>query len=159
MNLLGDITAILALIGAALVAGIFFAFSSFVMQALARLPSSEGMAAMQSINITVITPTFLTVFMGTTVVSLLLVSLSIWAWEKPAAPYFLIGGLIYVAGTFLVTGLGNVPLNKQLAETSDTDPRAADIWQHYLVKWTRLNTIRTGCAAVAAAVILAGLLI
>lgn len=159
MNLLGDITAIVALIGTALVAGIFFAFSSFVMQALARLPSSEGMAAMQSINITVITPAFLTVFMGTTAVSLLLVGLAIWTWDMPSAPYFLIGGLLYVAGTFLVTGLGNVPLNNQLAETSDTDPRASDIWQHYLVKWTWLNTIRTGCATVAAVVILAGLLI
>lgn len=159
MNNLSEITVILALIGSALVAGIFFAFSSFIMKALARLPSSEGMAAMQSINIVVINPVFMAVFMGTTMISLVLVIFALWAWEIPAAPYFLIGGLLYFVGTFLVTGMGNVPLNNQLAEMNANDPRASDIWQHYLVKWTWLNTIRTMCAAVAAMVILAGLLI
>ncbi|MCB1754823.1 MAG: DUF1772 domain-containing protein [Gammaproteobacteria bacterium] len=159
MNNLSEITAILALIGSLLVAGIFFAFSSFIMKALARLPSSEGIAAMQSINIVVINPTFLTVFIGTTAISLMLVIISIWAWGVPASPYFLIGGLLYVVGTFLVTGMGNVPLNNQLAEMNANDPRASDIWQLYLVKWTWLNTIRTICTAVAAMVILVGLLI
>lgn len=159
MNNLSEITVILALTGSALVAGIFCAFSSFIMNALARLSSSEGMAAMQSINTAVINPTFLTVFTGTTVISLMLVIISIWAWGMPGAPYFLIGGLLYVVGTFLVTGMGNVPLNNQLAEMNTNDPSASDIWQHYLVKWTWLNTIRTLCAAVAAMVILVGLLI
>ena len=39
-----------ALLGSALIGGIFFAFSSFVMKALARVPSSEGIETMQSIN-------------------------------------------------------------------------------------------------------------
>jgi len=43
-----------ALLGSALVGGIFFAFSSFVMKALARVPSAEGIAAMQSINVVVL---------------------------------------------------------------------------------------------------------
>jgi hypothetical protein len=42
-----------------LVGGIFFTFSSFVMKALARLPSAEGIAAMQSINVVVLNPSFL----------------------------------------------------------------------------------------------------
>ena len=40
-----------AALGCGLIAGVFFAFSTFVMKALARLPSGEGMAAMQSINV------------------------------------------------------------------------------------------------------------
>ena len=159
MNNVIEITVILALIGSALVAGIFFAFSSFIMKALARLPSSEGMAAMQSINIVVINPAFMTVFMGTTMISLVLMILALWAWDMPTAPYFLIGGLLYFVGTFLVTGIGNVPLNNQLAEMSSDDPRARDIWQNYLVEWTKLNTLRTVCAAAAAMVILAGLVV
>ena len=41
-------------LGCCLVAGVFFAFSSFVMNALARLPLQQGITAMQSINIAVI---------------------------------------------------------------------------------------------------------
>ena len=47
-----------AAIGSGLVAGIFFAFSSFVMAALGRLPSDHGIAAMNAINVTVINPMF-----------------------------------------------------------------------------------------------------
>ena len=35
-----------------------------------------------------------------------------------------IGALFYLVGTFLVTALGNVPLNDQLAAVSATDPAA-----------------------------------
>ncbi len=52
------------------VGGIFFAFSSFVMKALAGVPSAEGIGAMQSINVVVLNPSFLGAFMGTAVVSL-----------------------------------------------------------------------------------------
>jgi uncharacterized membrane protein len=70
MNQLIPIVGTTALLGSAVIGGVFFAFSSFVMKALARIPSSEGIAAMQSINVVVINPTFLSVFMGTTVLSL-----------------------------------------------------------------------------------------
>jgi uncharacterized membrane protein len=43
-------------LGCGLVAGVFFAFSSFVMPALKRLPPAQGIAAMQSINKLAVTP-------------------------------------------------------------------------------------------------------
>ena len=43
-------------LGCGLVAGVFFAFSTFVMAALRRLKPEEGIAAMQSINILAVTP-------------------------------------------------------------------------------------------------------
>lgn len=43
-------------LGCGLIAGIFFASSSFVMAALKRLPTAEGIAAMQSINRLAVTP-------------------------------------------------------------------------------------------------------
>ena len=46
----------LAALSCGLAAGVFYAFSSLVMRALARLPSSAGIAAMQSINVSVINP-------------------------------------------------------------------------------------------------------
>ncbi len=54
-----------AAIGSGLVARIFFAFSSFVMAALGRLPSDHGIAAMNAINVTVINPVFFLAFFGT----------------------------------------------------------------------------------------------
>lgn len=158
MNTLTTVLVILALVGSALIGGVFFAFSSFIMKALARLPSAQGMASMQSINVVVLNPIFLGVFMGTTVISLLVSILAIWGWEMAAAPYYLIGALFYFVGTFLVTGMGNVPLNNQLAAATVNDPAASDIWQHYLDRWTRFNTIRTVSATVATVMMLIGLL-
>lgn len=158
MSILTTVTAILALIGSALIGGIFLAFSSFIMKALARLPSSEGMAAMQSINVVVINPVFLGVFMGTAVISLLVAILAISGWGIPAAPYYLVGALFYIVGTFLVTGMGNVPLNNQLAAVPVNDPSAIDIWTQYLEQWNRLNTLRTVSATLAAVMMLIGLL-
>jgi uncharacterized membrane protein len=59
-------------LGCGLVGGVFFAFSTFVMRALARLQPKEGIAAMQSINITVINPWFMTALFGTAIAGLFL---------------------------------------------------------------------------------------
>jgi uncharacterized membrane protein len=48
-----------ATIGCGIVAGVFFAFSTFVMPALARLQPDRGIVAMQSIGITAINPLFM----------------------------------------------------------------------------------------------------
>lgn len=150
MSFLATIAVITALLGSALIAGVFFAFSGFVMKALAKLPSPEGIAAMQSINVVVLNATFLGTFIGTALVSMLIAVLAVMAWSTPSAPWLLAGAVAYLAGTFLVTGLGNVPLNEQLAAVSATDPDAVLVWKRYLERWTPLNTIRT-MAAVAAA--------
>jgi uncharacterized membrane protein len=62
-----DLVITLSVLGCALVAGIFFAFSTFVMKALGKLSPPQGVAAMQSINVAVINPWFLTAFFGTAV--------------------------------------------------------------------------------------------
>ena len=61
-------------------------------------------------------------------------------------------------GTFLVTGLGNVPLNDQLAAVFATDPAALDVWEHYLGRWTMWNHVRTTAAMVAALLYALGLM-
>jgi uncharacterized membrane protein len=48
-----------AALGCALLGGLFFAFSNFVMKALMRIPAPSGIAAMQAINVTVLNPLFL----------------------------------------------------------------------------------------------------
>ena len=158
MNTLTQALAVIAILGSAVIGGVFFAFSSFVMKALARMPSAEGIAAMQSINVTVLNPLFLGVFSGTAAVSVLIAVLAMLSWEAPGAPYFLAGAVLYVVGTFLVTGIGNVPLNNRLAAVSATDPEAVEVWAHYLQRWTMLNTVRTIAALVGVLMFVAGLM-
>lgn len=138
-----------AILGCALSAGIYFAFSSFVMRALAQLPPPQGIAAMQAINTTVINPLFLEVFMGTAVVCLLLAIATLLKWHSPSAVYVLVGCLLYLIGTFGVTMIGNLPLNDALAAVNPSTPEAASLWARYLTQWTLWNHVRTVAALVA----------
>ena len=61
---------ILAAIGSALIGGLFFAFSTFIMAALGQRPPAEGMAAMVSINRVILRSLFMPVFFGTALLSL-----------------------------------------------------------------------------------------
>jgi uncharacterized membrane protein len=159
MNLTTAIAVVIALLGAAMIAGVFFAFSSFVMPALARLPAAGGISAMQSINVVVLNKSFLGLFVGTALISLLLATRSLMSWGAPSAPWLLAGALLYLLGTFLVTGVGNVPLNDQLEAVPATTPEAVAVWTRYLDRWTLLNTVRATAAGVAALVWLVGLMV
>ena len=101
---------------------------------------------MQSINVDVLNPSFLGAFIGTAVLSLGAGGFALASWGRPSPALFLGGALFYFVGTFLVTGLGNVPLNDQLAAVSATDPGAHEVWEHYLGRWTMWNHVRTAAA-------------
>jgi uncharacterized membrane protein len=76
-----------AALGCGLMSGVFFAFSVCVMKALYRLVPSAGIAAMQSINVVIVNPLFLTVFVGTTAACVLLMIIALFSWHDPAAIY------------------------------------------------------------------------
>jgi uncharacterized membrane protein len=63
-DLLSAVTFVTAL-GCGLGAGALFAFPSFAMKAFARLQPRDGIVAMQSVNVTAVTPAFMTVLFGT----------------------------------------------------------------------------------------------
>jgi uncharacterized membrane protein len=148
-NSLATITFIAA-IGSGLIAGVFFAFSTFIMSALARLQPPQGIAAMQSINITVINPWFMTAFLGTAVACLFLAVFALLHWHQSSAVYLLVGSLLYLVGTFGVTMVCNVPLNDAVAIAKPDSTEGATLWAKYLVNWTFWNHVRT-IAALAAA--------
>ncbi|MEH1922378.1 anthrone oxygenase family protein [Nostoc sp.] len=140
-------------LGCGLIAGVFFAFSSFVMSALSRLQPAQGIAAMQSINITVINPLFMVVFLGTAVACILLAISSLLKRHQPDAVYLLLGSLLYLIGTFGVTIVFNVPLNEALAKVEPDTAIGASLWSSYLTNWIIWNHIRTATAITAAALI------
>lgn len=147
-----------AVIGCGLVGGIFFAFSSFIMAALGRLPSEQGVAAMNSINVTVQNPTFFLAFFGTGLVCLLLAAGAYVWWDQAGGKLILIAGVIYLAGCIGVTIAFNVPLNNAIAAVPAATPEAAALWSHYLDRWTTWNTVRTVACVVSAALFTAALI-
>jgi uncharacterized membrane protein len=140
-----------AAIGCGLIAGVFFAFSTFVMPALARLQPAQGIAAMQSVNITAINPLFMLALFGTAVACIFLTIPLLLKWHQPGAAYLLVGGLLYLVGVIGVTIAFNVPLNYALSIVKPDSIEGATLWARYLTEWTFWNHVRT-LAAVAAAV-------
>ena len=145
-----------AALGAGLVAGIFFAFSAFIITTLGRLPPEGGTSAMQSINVAVLNPVFFLAFFGTAVAALLLAVVAFAGWSPSRSPYLIAGALLYLAGTIFVTMAFNVPLNNKLAATSPKSAEGASVWKTYLSAWTAWNHVRTiGALAACASFILA----
>ena len=144
---------IAAALGCGLMAGVFFAFSAFVMNALARLEPVAGIAAMQSINRAVLNPLFMVGFFGTGAICVLVMLASLWRWQEPGAGFLLAGGAIYLVGGILVTIAFNVPLNEALAAIAPADRASATRWTRYLARWTSWNHIRTVACLVAAALL------
>ncbi|HSS63116.1 MAG TPA: anthrone oxygenase family protein [Gammaproteobacteria bacterium] len=141
----------IAALGCGLVAGIFFAFSAFVMKALSRLPADQGIAAMQSINVAVLNPWFMTAFFGTAALCLAALVVSVNRWPDAAAICLITGSALYLIGTLAVTIVCNVPRNNSLAAVSATDPKSGDTWAGYVAEWTAWNHVRTIASLAAAA--------
>lgn len=131
--------------GAALVGGVFFAFSAFVMPALRRLATDQGIGAMQSINRTAVTAPLMLALFGTAVLSVIAIVWAARSWDQAAAPWMLAGGLAYLAAV-VITIAGNVPLNDALA---GLDPGAAGAlaqWLSFVSRWTVWNHLRAAAA-------------
>ena len=146
---------LLASLGSGLIAGVFFIFSVTIMRALGRLPASEGVAAMNMINVVIINPMFLGVFLGTGILCGVLAVTSLLRWHQPGAAWMLAGGLIYLTGSILVTMVFNVPMNNALAAV--TPENTDNIWNNYLSTWTFWNHIRTAASIAASACLMLAL--
>ena len=134
----------------ALVGGIFFAFSTLIMGALARLESREGHTAMVSINRVVLNPWFFAAFFGAGLLCAtcsVLVSVTDTNWQPRAV---MAGSVLYLLGCIAVTIAGNVPLNNRLDGVPPGGDGADDLWMFYLRRWTLLNHIRTAASLAAA---------
>jgi len=144
-------------LGCGLNAGVLFAFSSFVMPGLARLSPPSGIAAMQSIDVTAVTPPFMTAFCGTALLCLVLGVRTLMRLGSPGSAYLLAGCVLYVVGTFIVTMAFNVPLNDALDKVDPASADGARFWSGYLKSWTMWNHVRTLAAFAASACLTVGM--
>jgi uncharacterized membrane protein len=139
-------------IGCGMVAGLYFAFSTFIMTSFARIAPASGMAAMNAINVEIVRSLFMPVFLGTTLASAILIVLAFFRFGEPGTLVMLAGALIYVLGMFAVTMIFNVPLNDGLAAANPSSADGVSLWARYLNDWTCWNHVRT-LASLAAAVL------
>ena len=140
----------------ALVAGVFQSFSDFVMRGLLLADPAGGIESMQHINRTVMRSLFLTSFLLLVPLTL---AFALYAFLKlggPGQALIIAAAVIYVVSVFLVTMLGNVPMNNHLASLAFASSEAEAYWSTYGRVWTMWNHVRTaGSAATAACFMLA----
>ncbi len=99
---------IVTALGAGLNAGVFFAFSSFVMTALRRLPATQSISAMNAINKAAPTAWFMTAFVGTAIAGVVLAVSAFRRLGQPSSVYQLAGVALYLVA-FAVTAAYHVP--------------------------------------------------
>ena len=136
-------------IGSGLVAGVFFAFSTFVMRSLAKLPAPMGIAAMQSINVYAPNPLFMLALFGTAGTSVAAAVIAIANWGDSYAVYTVIGAAVYLV-TVVLTAVYHIPRNNALDKLDPNDPGAVAHWERYVREWTGANHLRTIAPLVAA---------
>lgn len=123
-------------------AGVYFAFSTFVMASLARL-GPAGATAMNAMIVDIVKSLFMPVFILTTLTSALLAVMGMLRWGQPGSVAMLVGGVLYVLGMFVVTMVFNQPHNDALAAVDPASTGGAALWARYLREWTFWNHVRT----------------
>ncbi|QYG95171.1 DUF1772 domain-containing protein [Iamia sp. SCSIO 61187] len=134
---------------AGLVAGVFLAFSTFVMQGLARPAAPIGVAAMQGINAAAPHPLFMLPLFGGPVVGVV-AAVAALAGDGDVADAWVVGGAVAGLVPAAVTVAFHVPRNLALDRVDPRSDDAPAAWARYLREWVAGNHLRTLGGVVAA---------
>jgi uncharacterized membrane protein len=132
-----------AALGCGLMAGLFYAFSAVVMPSLEQRPTSDGVRTMQTINVVIVNPLFMVIFVGTAAASLGLVVISLASPDRGAHVDAIVAGALYLIGAIVVTGVANIPRNDAIDALDPGRADATDVWLRFLSEWTAWNHVRT----------------
>jgi uncharacterized membrane protein len=144
-----------AAIGAGLSAGVFFAFSTFVMRALGKLPDAQGLAAMQRINDAAPNPLFMLVWLGTAALCVGIAISGVRRWDAPEARWQVAGAVLYLA-MIVLSFAYHIPQNDALGRLDPSAAGSAQEWRSYLTNWTAWNHVRTITSAAGAVALTIG---
>ncbi|WP_208605615.1 anthrone oxygenase family protein [Rhizobium aegyptiacum] len=159
MQIILILSLVAAAIGSGVVAGIFFAFSTFIMSAFSRIPAEQGIAAMNSINVTIVRSPFMGLFVPTAVLCLLIAVLALIDWRGGASALMLTGAALYLLASFASTIIFNVPMNDALAKVGGNGPEPVQLWTTYVRDWTKWNHVRTIASLLASVAFVRALMI
>ena len=137
-------------LSSALVAGVFQSFSDFIMRGLVLSTAASGIESMQQINRTVLRSAFLAIFLLLVPVTLGFAIYARFMLEGYSQIFIIAAAVAYLITVFLVTVIGNIPMNQRLASIRYTSEESKSYWLIYGRVWTRWNHIRTICAIVTA---------
>jgi uncharacterized membrane protein len=116
-----------------LLAGLFFAFAVSVMPALHAMDDDTFTTVMNKINVVIVNPVFLVVFLGAPAASAAIV-----LWER--SPWAVAGAALGIV-TLIITFAFNIPLNDALA-----DGGTRDAFENPWVVWNVVRTLTsTAC--------------
>ena len=144
-----DVLTTATTVGSGLLAGVFFAFSGFVMSGLRRLPDRDAAAAMRSINVTAQHPPLMIALFGTSALCVVVIVRAAATWSRPGAAWLLAGSALTIVGALGVTVAVNVPLNDRLEAGTVT-------WSRFLAGWEPANHARTVLCLAGCALLLIG---
>jgi uncharacterized membrane protein len=128
--------------GSVVTGGTLFAFSSFVLPGLRRLPAADAVAAMQAINVQAPRSLLMLPLLGSAAGGMVLAVLVLTRPETPDRALLIAGALAAVA-TVVITGVYHVPHNDALARLHPDDPSIVSTWTDYARGWLRWNHVRT----------------
>ena len=147
-DLILALTLVIATTGAGLMAGVYFAFSGFIMRSFDQLGAVRAADAMNAINEVILRSWFMVLFFGTTLCYAALAGVALLFGDLEGRWLLFATGLIYLCGMFLCTALFNVPLNNRLAAATEDEVAKAEAWPVYYDRWTRWNHLRSVCSLV-----------
>ncbi len=137
-------------LGAAVVGGVFFAFSGFVMRALGDSAPAAAIAVMQAINRAAVRPPLMISLFGTLLAGLAACILLAVTHGGNALWWAVAGEAVYLMGAVGLTMGFHVPRNTALDRLDSASADAAPAWRGYLTEWTRGNHVRALAGVVAA---------
>lgn len=133
-----DMMHVAAVVGTALVGGVYAAFSVMVMPALRRGDDQAATTTMIAINRAAERGPFILIFGAAAATAL--------GAAVTSLPRNDVGGLAFAGASFASAGITlavNVPLNRRL------DKDGAAFWSTYYRRWTAANTVRAIAATIA----------
>jgi uncharacterized membrane protein len=150
---------VVGVLATGLVAGVFFAFSTFVMNGLNdHLPPDHGIAAMNAINKSAPGAVFGMALVGTALICVALAIYGLVHLGDRSSIYLIAGAVLYIAAAIGLTGGYHVPLNNDLMDLDPHAVGAAAQWRDSLHDWTLWNHVRAAGSLAATGLFTAALL-
>ena len=125
--------------------GIFFTWTNAVKPGIGKLDNITYLNAFKSMNKVILNPLFFIVFILPILTIPISTYLSFDSTKNYVFELLLISSIIYFTGVFLVTVLGNIPLNELLDRTdlNKLSQKELDTFRKKIEnKWNKFNLVR-----------------
>lgn len=139
-----------------LAGGVLFAFSTFVMGGLRRLPAADAGAAVVAINRDALRPPLMLLLAASVLVPAAAAVVGLVGGTSGAG-WALAGAVVSAVGILGVTAVGNVPLNERLDAAAERPADLSAAWTAFLPRWLAWNHVRTVAGAGASALLVLAL--